>query len=104
MKVKNLISNRSGKTVRNQFVIIDSENNTIFFQSYDSVVAKVAPDGLTLGKDWDYSNTTLKYLYAFLREYAYKYYSLIKENYKKVCKATIARAITENLIEYDYNL
>lgn len=104
MKVKNLISNRSGKAVRNQFVVIDTENDTIFFQSYDSMVAKVAPDGLTLGKDWDYSNTTLKWLYVFLREYAYKYYLLIEKNHKKVCKATIARATTENLIECDYNL
>lgn len=86
------------------FVIIDTENDTIFFQSYNSTVAKVAPNGLTLGEDWDYSNTTLKWLYVFLREYAYKYYSLIEKNYKKVCKTTIARAITENLIEWDYNL
>ena len=43
MKVKNLISNRSGEAVRNQFVITDTENNTIYFQSYNSTVAKVAP-------------------------------------------------------------
>ena len=104
MKVKNLISNRSGEAVRNQFVIEDAQNNTIYFQSYESTVAKVNDDGLTLGGDWDYSNTTLKWLYVFLREYAYKYYCLIEDNYSKVCKATIEKAITENLIEYDYNL
>ena len=104
MKVKNLTSNRSGEAVRNQFVITDHARNTIYFQSYESIVAKIDYNGLTLGADWDYSNTTLKWLYVFLREYAYKYYASIKDNYNKVCKATIQKAITENLIEYDYNL
>lgn len=104
MKVKNIISNRSGEAVRNQFVIIDDENNTTYFQSYESTVAKITDNGLTLGSDWDYSVTTLKWLYVFIREYGYKYYAAIEEKYNKVCKSTIQKAIDDDLINYDYNL
>ena len=38
-----------------------------YFQSYDSVCAKVDTNGkVTLYEDWNYSKTTLKYLKIFL--------------------------------------
>lgn len=47
-------------------------NNVVYFQSYDSTIAKVSYENgakiLTLGRDWDYSNTTLRHLYAWLYE------------------------------------
>ncbi len=68
--VQNLVSPRSGKAVANQF-IVRTENGT-FFQSYRSIVAKVDNLGnVTLGRNWDYSRTTLKYLMQFLHPFGY---------------------------------
>ena len=38
------------------------------YQSYDSIicVSNTTHGTVTLGRDWDYSSTTRKYLYAFL--------------------------------------
>lgn len=104
MKVKSIISPRSGEAVRNQFVIID--DNAIYFQSYESVVAKLEinepyMDKLILGRDWDYSNTTSRWLYVFLYDYAPRYYFYIKDNYGKLCKANIEKAIKDGIIVYD---
>lgn len=52
---------------KNQFIISDWENT--FFQSYQSICAIFNWDKLTLGRDWDYSNTTIRHLYRFLRDY-----------------------------------
>ena len=47
-------------------------NNVVYFQSYESTIAKVHYENgakvLTLGRDWNYSNTTLRHLYAWLYE------------------------------------
>ena len=76
LKVKNMVSASSGREVANQFVITnyDDFNNTVTFQSYNSTIAivdfnKQGAERLTLGRHWDYSRTTSKYLYQFLREY-----------------------------------
>ena len=46
----------------------------IYFQSYQSVVAKIDNNSnLILSENWDYSNTTRKHLYIFLRMYGYRY-------------------------------
>ena len=68
--VKNLTSPRSGRTVANQFVI--TTNKGAFFQSYRSIIAKIDKKGqVYLSSSWDYSQTTMKYLYQFLREYGW---------------------------------
>ncbi len=67
MKVINMKSARGNK-VPNQFIIeVDTDT---YFQSYDSVIAKIDINGaITLDSDkWDYSVTTGKYRNAFLRE------------------------------------
>jgi hypothetical protein len=53
----------------NQAVIVESDG-TRLFQSYDSVIAKVTPDGDVILDEnkWDYSTTTGKYRNQFLRE------------------------------------
>ena len=53
----------------NQFIIyIDGG---IVFQSYDSNIAFIDNKGnVTLGYHWDYSATTRKHLYSFLRKYS----------------------------------
>ena len=66
-KVYNLTSNRSGRTVANQYEIITKDN--YIFQSYNSIIAKVNRKNNQITLDnfyWDYSVTTLKYLKQFL--------------------------------------
>lgn len=83
MRVSNMTSN-SGNKVANQFLItlrekpesindlMTSEDlQVIYFQSYDSVIAKknILTDEITLDKNyWDYSVTTGKYRNQFLNE------------------------------------
>ena len=70
--VANLINDR-GNAVRNQFII--TEGNTTAFQSYNSRVCEIVkPCGMgfdvlvRFGRDWNYSQTTAKHLYSFLRQ------------------------------------
>ena len=57
---------------RNQFHIYG--NDIDILQSYNSIVVKIVNEGcyqhITLGRDWDYSTTTSKHVYAFLDEYS----------------------------------
>lgn len=61
--------NDKGNPAANQFVI--NADNGVYFQSYDSVIAqKNYSDGkIYLSPSWDFSKTTLKHLYIFLRDY-----------------------------------
>lgn len=69
--VSNLI-NDNGNAAANQFIIRTPK--AIYFQSYQSVVAKIDNNSnLILSENWDYSNTTRKHLYIFLRMYGYRY-------------------------------
>ena len=70
--IANLINDR-GNAVRNQFII--TEGNTTALQSYNSrVCVIVKPCGMgfdvlvRFGRDWNYSQTTAKHLYSFLRQ------------------------------------
>lgn len=66
-----MISIQSNRPVANQYVIDNGENT--YFQSYDSVIAMYPnydSNKITLDKNyWDYSRTTSKYLYQFLRHH-----------------------------------
>lgn len=88
MLVYNLLSPRSGEPVRNQFVIID--DGKTYFQSYESLIAvKYWEDGKTilkLGRDWDYSKTTMKYLHVWLNEYFPRYSILTAYEIRKLIK------------------
>lgn len=70
MKLTNLKSD-NGRAVANQFLIEDSARHLKAFQSYDSMVAiyNTETKDLTLGKDWDYSQTTLKYFKQFVNRH-----------------------------------
>jgi hypothetical protein len=94
MKIKNFYH-------LNQFILIDW--NTTYFQSYNSMVAKYEIIDwnrvLTLGRDRDYSNTTLKHLYLFIREIVKYYWVVLNKN-------IINKAIKDwklNLIKIIYN-
>ena len=100
--VRNMVSPRSGRPVANQFII--HSNNAVIFQSYNSVIAIVDYDAqgaaaLTIGRDWDYSTTTAKYLYEFLNEYAKHIFGDLGANRKRV-----KIAIENKDIAYDDNL
>ena len=68
MKVQNMKSNK-GNLVPNQFTFKDS-NSYVYFQSYDSIIARVdltKHDLIRLdSKYWNYSKTTSKYRNKFL--------------------------------------
>lgn len=70
MKVTNLNSPRSGSPVANQYEIT-GDDGSVTFQSYQTPIAK--KDGLdyTVSKDWNYSRTTSKYFYEWLRSYGW---------------------------------
>lgn len=77
LKVKNMVSARSGRTVTNQFDIV-SDNAGIIgeyaFQSYGSLCAslKRTESGLyklTIYRDGFYSRTTAKYLRTWLNDH-----------------------------------
>lgn len=60
---------------KNQFIINGKDD--IYFQSYQSTIARIDSNGiLTLGIDWDYSRTTMKHLYLFLSDY---YFNINKD-------------------------
>lgn len=85
--VTNLI-NDNGYAARNQYVI-KGEKGT-YFQSYNSIIAKVDKrKKITLTYMWDYSNTTRKHLYIFLRQQGFTDLN---------CKKDIVKAIKEGRI------
>ena len=59
MKVENMTSN-NGNSIANQFIVRDKD--AVFFQSYNSMIAKIKNGKVTLDRyKWDYSVTTGKY-------------------------------------------
>lgn len=68
VKVKNMQSDRSGRSVANQFIVETANGD--YFQSYDSMIAFRSNTGkVTLDEHyWNYSVTTEKYRNQFLGE------------------------------------
>ena len=97
-----LKSPRSGRAVANHYVM--ASGNTVLFQSYDSLIAEYNQESgiLKLGRHWDYSVTTMKYLNQFLREYCYLVYRKLPEG--KSGADSIRKAIDSGLIVYDENM
>ena len=92
MKVENLKSPRSGRPVANQFIIFDYTNGIIVFQSYTSCIAKynMNTEKLKLYPKYNYSRTTSKYLYQFLRKYT---------NCNITCKKELEKALENGVIQ-----
>lgn len=57
----------------NQWIELENGGNKILFISYKSLCCVVDKEKevITLGRDWGYSNTTLRHLYAFLDMFVY---------------------------------
>lgn len=68
IQVNQMCSQRTGNPVANQFKIYTKKG--VYFQSYSTIIAFKPHDfkgKLKLDKNyWDYSRTTLKYLYDFI--------------------------------------
>jgi hypothetical protein len=67
-KVSNIL-NANGNYSPNQYLIRTPKG--MYFQSYDSVVCKYDGKNVIVSNYWDYSKTTLKHLYIFLRGIGY---------------------------------
>ena len=72
---------------RNQFHLYDDTLNVDILQSYNSKVVEITNNPgcyqcVKLGRDWDYSKTTSKHVYAFLEEYS-KCYIGNRQNKRK---------------------
>lgn len=89
---------------KNQFLIKGQEDIT--FQSYKSTIATIDKQGnLTLFTDWDYSHTTLKHLYLFIRDYFcilnHATRGLLEDlEYSKNKRAFIQKLIDNNKISF----
>lgn len=69
LKVNNIISAK-GNSIANQFEIRDYKNGASYFQSYETIIAKIKDDKVTVDRQsWDYSRTTSKYLNVFLDDF-----------------------------------
>ena len=91
---------------KNQFLI--KGENGITFQSYQSTIANISNGGkLTLFSNWDYSHTTLKHLYLFLKDYKnnienFTYSQIFSKGfeYSKNKKQFIQNLIDKKIIKY----
>ena len=68
-------------------------------QSYNSLVVKIENYTITLGRDWDYSTTTSKYVYMFLEEY-----TDLPISSEKNKRNYIRKLIENGTIMYDENM
>jgi len=87
---------------KNQFHLYGNGKHEL--QSYNSLVVRITGNSyanltITLGRDWDYSTTTSKYVYMFLEEYADVVFYGIKNKRKY-----INDLIKQNKIKYDEKL
>lgn len=74
--------NDNGNPAANQFII--KTKKATYFQSYNSVVCKLDGINIVLSMNWDYSNTTRKHLYIFLRQNGYYKLSSAKDVRKAI--------------------
>ena len=84
--VRQLITD-NGNPAANQFII--KTKKATYFQSYDSVVCKLDGVNIVLSTDWDYSNTTRKHLYMFMRQSGYYSLSSAKEVRKAISEGRV---------------
>lgn len=69
-KVSNMTSTRSYAKVANQFIITTEDGE--IFQSYDTPIAqKLAGRSYVISSNWNYSRTTSKYFYEWLRSFGF---------------------------------
>jgi hypothetical protein len=58
---------KAQKFTNNHIILTDAETNTVYLQSYDTIVVKVSiGNRVTLDSKYNYSATTRKNVYKFL--------------------------------------
>lgn len=83
LKVNNIVSAK-GNTIANQFEINDYKNNVVYFQSYETIIAKIEDGKITVDPDyWDYSKTTSKYLNIFFDDFNFSEISEMNHDQKE---------------------
>ena len=89
---------------KNQFRLYGEGKNIL--QSYNSVVVVIEypKNGykITLGKDWNYSTTTSKYVYMFLEEFLPS--DIVNFDNKTNKRKYVEKLIEDNVIGYDNEL
>lgn len=90
--------NDNGNPAANQFII--KTKKATYFQSYNSVVCKLDGVNIVLSTNWDYSNTTRKHLYMFMRQNGYYNLSSAKEVRKAISegRVTLKKVSSLNII------
>ena len=93
LRVRNMISDASGREVANQF-IIENGNNTLF-QSYSSPIVEIdwSNNVVTVYPHWNYSVTTSKYRNQFMRDNHF---------YDMADKKSFEKYMKEGKIKYGY--
>lgn len=105
MNLTSMLSDR-GNPVKNQYILIDREDNSILFKSYNSNIALIPEKGkMIIGRDYDYSATTMKYTWKFAEQYL-RTFEFIKEQVGKfkTHKEFFDKAIKLGLIDFDETL
>ncbi len=92
---------------KNQFIM--ENDKEIIFQSYDSIIAIVNKKSgvIVLGRDWDYSKTTMKHLYIFIDSelpYNENLKELFNTKYSNSRRKAIQQLIDNNKIQYSKKL
>jgi hypothetical protein len=87
--------NDNGNPAANQFIV--KTKKATYFQSYESVVCKLDGNNIVLSDDWDYSNTTRKHLYMFLRQNGYYDLSSAKDIRKAIKEKRVILKKVESL-------
>ena len=83
VSVRNM-KGRTGKAIPNQFVI--TTDDATYFQSYNTVIAKLSQGQTVLSPSWDYSKTTGKYRNIFLQETRQETERKIKDGTYKIAE------------------
>lgn len=92
--VRQLINN-NGNAAANQFVI--TANGATYFQSYQSVVAKIQNGNVYVSTNWDFSNTTRKHLYIFLAQNGHSHLCSAKDMRKAIKDGEVILIETSSL-------
>lgn len=103
IKISQLI-NDNYNAATNQFIIEVARGYV--FQSYDSVIAFAdkKENKVYITKKWEYSKTTRKHLYIFLRKYCGAYYDTHKREVLREIKRGKYELVKELDLEHLINL
>ena len=103
MRTSPIYSERSGRPVANQNIIYDDFGNS-FFQSYNTIIAKITNAGQTIldASYWDYSVTTGKYRNKFLNECIAETRKKIKQGLYKLADLNGSNGVVEEDLKATY--